>query len=274
MRALVAVSGLVAVVGCATSEPAVEPRRTPYEMTITGSDFAFVAPDTVAAGVTNITFVNQGPNLHHVQFVRLDSGKVLADLTEAMKTPGPMPAWAIVVPGPNAPDPGASSNATVDLTEGNYAVLCLVDIPGGVPHFAMGMVRGLVVKTMEPTSIVQDSADVRLELAEYSFTLSKPLVAGRQVIEVLSTGAQPHEIEIVRFAPGKTLEDFGKWMAKPEGPPPGNAVGGTSAQMPGMKPRFTVDLTPGNYAMLCFVPDAKDGKPHLEHGMVQAFTIN
>jgi hypothetical protein len=32
-------------------------------------------------------------------------------------------------------------------------------------------------------------------------------------------------------------------------------------------------MTPGNYVMLCFLPDAKDGKPHLDHGMVKEFTV-
>lgn len=260
--------------GCAPAEEKAEPRRIPYDLTITGADFAFTAPDTVPAGVTNVTFRNNGPNLHHVQFVRLDSGKTMADLEAAMKMPGQMPVWAILTPGPNAPDPGSSSNETIDLTSGNYVLLCLVDVPGGVPHFTKGMMRAMVVKTMGPTSILQDPADVRVTLADYSFTLSSPLTAGKHVIEVSSTATQPHELELVRFAPGKTIDDLAKWMAKAEGPPPASALGGTSAMMPGITPRFTVDLTPGNYAMLCFVPDAKDGKPHLMHGMVQKFTIN
>ncbi len=35
-----------------------------------------------------------------------------------------------------------------------------------------------------------------------------------------------------------------------------------------------VDLTPGNYLLVCFVPDANDGKPHLEHGMIMPITIS
>ena len=34
-----------------------------------------------------------------------------------------------------------------------------------------------------------------------------------------------------------------------------------------------VDLTPGEYALLCFVPDAGDGKPHVAHGMVRQVTV-
>ena len=275
MRSSIIVTASVLIAAaCGPAAKQAEPRRTPYDLTITGSDFSFVAPDTVPAGVTNITFVNKGPSLHHVQLVRLDSGKTLADLEGALKNPGPFPAWAILTPGPNAPDPGTSSNETVDLTAGSYAILCLVDVPGGMPHFAKGMVHALTVKTMEAQSVVQDSADVRITLADYSFKTSAPLTAGKHVIEVSSNGPQPHEVEIVRFAPGKTLDDLAKWLVKAEGPPPANALGGTSAMMPGIKARFAVDLTPGNYAMLCFIPDAKDGKRHVEHGMVQKFTIN
>ena len=36
---------------------------------------------------------------------------------------------------------------------------------------------------------------------------------------------------------------------------------------------FTSDFAPGNYALLCFVADSGDGKPHLTHGMTHPFTI-
>ncbi len=32
---------------------------------------------------------------------------------------------------------------------------------------------------------------------------------------------------------------------------------------------YPVDLAPGEYAIVCFLPDAKDGKPHFVHGMIQ-----
>ena len=37
---------------------------------------------------------------------------------------------------------------------------------------------------------------------------------------------------------------------------------------------MTLDLTPGTYAFYCFVPDAKDGQPHVAHGMVREITVN
>jgi hypothetical protein len=244
-----------------------------HEMAVTGSDFSFQAPDTVPAGVTHVSFTNRGPGLHHVQFVRLDSSKTLADLEAALKNPGPPPGWAVFSPGPNAPDPGTSSNATVELTAGNWAIICLVDVPGAVPHFAKGMVRALTVVPTPGEVAAMPPADVTLEIADYTFTLSKPLVAGKQVVRVVARGPQPHEVEIIRFEPGKTMNDLLKWFDKPEGPPPGHGIGGTTAQLTGEPVQFSVELAPGEYALVCFIPDAKDGKPHLAHGMVQPFKI-
>ena len=34
-----------------------------------------------------------------------------------------------------------------------------------------------------------------------------------------------------------------------------------------------VDLQPGRYGLICFLPDRKDGKQHFEHGMVQEFEV-
>ena len=36
---------------------------------------------------------------------------------------------------------------------------------------------------------------------------------------------------------------------------------------------FTADFAPGKYGLICFLPDAKDGKPHLAHGMVREITV-
>jgi uncharacterized cupredoxin-like copper-binding protein len=267
----------VAVFATACSEakkeeaPAAAP--APQEYALHAVEYAYHGADTIPAGLTKVTTMNGGKELHHTQFVRLDSGKTVADLTEAMKKPGPFPAWAVLMPGPNASDPGLAANATVDLAAGNYAIICLVDIPGGVPHMAKGMVKSLTVTPATTPAAAAPAPTITVAMADYSFTPDKPFTAGKHVIKVTSSGPQPHEVELIKFQPGKTMEDLGKWMAKPEGPPPGSAVGGTSAQMPGATAIFDVELTPGDYALVCFVPDAKDGKIHLEKGMMLPFKI-
>ncbi len=246
--------------------------------TIHAKDFAFDAPDSISAGWTTFHFVNDGPNLHHLQIVRLGSGKTVQDFEAALKNPGPPPAWAVFVGGPNAPNPGAESDAELKLTPGRYALICMVDFPAHVPHFAKGMVRPFTV-TAAPNAVAAlpalPKADVRVSLVDYNFDLKGALTRGKHTIEVTNKGPQMHEMEIIRFAPGKTVKDLEAWYDKMNGPPPGDAIGGITAVEPGMAPEFTtVDLTAGHYAFVCFVPDSKDGKPHLMHGMVKEFTIS
>ena len=69
--------------------------------------------------------------------------------------------------------------------------------------------------------------------------------------------------------------DFTKWMGgKMDTPPPVSGIGGALALVPGGQPvYFTADFTPGEYLIVCFVPDARDAKPHVMHGMMQSFKV-
>jgi hypothetical protein len=152
-------------------------------------------------------------------------------------------------------------------------MLCLVDLPDHVPHFAKGMVKPLKVTAAAGTPAVAPTPDVTISLVDYNFAVKGNLTAGKHTIKIENNGPQVHEIEIIRFAPGKTMKDLGDWMAKPEGPPPANGIGGLAATLKGGSAFYNVELTPGKYVMICFVPDAKDGKPHMEHGMVKEFEV-
>jgi len=258
--------------GSAASQASFDP--TTRVAIVHTKDFSIDAPDSVSAGWTTFHLVNDGPSLHHVQLVRLDSGKTAQDLAAAMKNPGPPPRWAVFVGGPNAPDPGTQSNATLNLTAGNYVMLCLVDMPGGVPHFAKGMTRPFTVTAASGSTGTEPTSDVAVSLADYKFNVQGALSAGTHTVKVSNAGPQPHEVEIMRFDPGKTVDDLNAWMKNPQGPPPAHALGGVDAIVPGTTAYFTTDLTPGDYALMCFIPDAKDGKPHLEHGMIKQFKIS
>ena len=56
-------------------------------------------------------------------------------------------------------------------------------------------------------------------------------------------------------------------------PPPAAPMAGMAALGKDRSGIFTENLTPGNYGLICFVNDAKDHKPHSEHGMTTEFTI-
>jgi hypothetical protein len=247
-------------------------------------DFAFDAPDSVNAGWTTFHLLNDGPAIHHIQFVHVDSGKTTGDVVTAMDAviggKAPPPAWLTLVAGPNAPNPGTESDAIVNLAPGNYVLICLVDIPSHVAHFDKGMIRPLKVTAASATPAAEPTADVTVALSDYKFEATGPITAaGTHTFKVTNAGPQPHELEIIRFSPGKTMKDVGEFMAAamgpnpPTTPPPGDLIGGVSAGLPKQVSYFAANLTPGKYAMLCFIGDAKDGKPHVEHGMVHEFEV-
>jgi hypothetical protein len=233
-------------------------------------EFSFDAPDTVPAGFTRVSVMNHGSEPHHAVLVRLDSGHVAGEFLDALAK-NRIPAWAVFLGGPNASTTGMAE-VIVDLTPGDYVTLCLIPSPDGTPHFAKGMVRTLTVVEGQSVTAAPES-DLTITLSDYAFTASTPLTPGRHVIRVENTASQPHELVIVRLEPGKSLKEFATWAEKPQGPAPGQLVGGTTPQSTGIVNYLVADFEPGEYGFLCFVPDAKDGKLHIAHGMLHQFTI-
>lgn len=237
-------------------------------------EYQFDAPQSVAAGPTTIRLVNEGKEVHHVSLVRLEEGKTLKDLMAAVAAGAPPPAWAVDVGGPSAAMPGATIEASMELKPGHYAVLCFVPAADGMPHVMKGMVRELTVGEPTATARALAPADIVMTLDDYSFTTDKPITAGPHSIRVENKAAQSHEMVLVKLEPGKTAEDFARFAEKPAGPPPGVLLDGVAALARGEVNEVTVDFQPGEYALLCFVPDAKDGKPHVMHGMAKQFTVS
>lgn len=276
---LVAAFALMAT-ACTTSQAAQDSDSTtvaraaaPNVVVVKTSDYAFDAPDTVRAGLTTLRLVtNPGHEMHQVGLIRLDSGKTPTDLFNAMKSPGPMPKWAVEVAGVNPPAPGQTAEATLNLAAGNYLLVCFVPSADGVPHIAKGMSRPLAV-TGAAVAAAPLPGDVEIKLTDYAFGLSKPLTAGQHVIRVVNDGQQSHEVMVIRLAPGKTAAQVAAWVEKMEGPPPGEPLSGVAGLGVGQSASFPLTLTPGEYGLICFIPDAKDGKPHVAHGMVHEFTV-
>lgn len=278
VRRLSSVLVAASLVACAgESAPGDHAMSGPAELVITARDFAFELPDTVPAGLTRIRLVNQGPELHHAQLIRFSEGKGLADLEAAIKAGATTtPTWMEEVGGPNPPEPGLETTTTQDLEPGNYAVVCFVDLPDHVPHIMKGMAKPFVVAS--PAAAAAPAPEpvptVTVTLNDYAFGLSAPLTAGHHVVRVDNAAAQAHEVVIFRLEPGRTMEDFGRFAQTYQGERPGKSMGGIAAMKAGSHGWFEVDLTPGEYVLICFVADARDGKPHVEHGMVQPFTIS
>ena len=248
-------------------------------VTLTATDYAFEAPDTIEAGFTTFELVNNGNQLHMGQLIRLEGGKTLDDFlvayNEAFRTSGPRPKWATRLGGPGVADPHGRSNATHYLEPGNYTWICLMNVPGGIPHVVKaGMAKPFAVRPRNREAALQTAPEpgVIIQLVDYGFSISAPLTAGRHLIRVENAGAEPHEVSLLKLAPGKTMQDLEGWMQNPQIPPPANSAGGVSSLAANTEAYFEVDLTSGDYVLLCFVT-APDGRSHTEHGMIQHIRI-
>ena len=279
---LAAVAALALSVACrgADADPVAETAATvsadaaPTLLEVTARDFAFETRRTTPAGVTKIRLTNEGPDFHHVQLVRLAPGRTVEELMAEMKEHGEhLPGWATLAGGPNSPAPGGGvAEALVDLDAGEYAIVCVIPTDG-VLHVAKGMVVPLTVTPPAAPTAMMPEAEVEMVLNDYTFTLTPEVAAGERTIRVLNRAAQPHEVFVVKLAPGKNAGDLLTWIESMQGPPPGLPLGGTSLLATGEENFLTLDLEPGEYGLYCFVPDATDQRPHFMHGMVRQISV-
>jgi uncharacterized cupredoxin-like copper-binding protein len=279
LGATLAVAGAIA--GCksdrspATVDGAEARKATPETVAVGAHDFSFEAPGRIPAGATTFRLTNHGKELHQAQMIRLDEGKTVEDLGKALKNPGPLPSWVRFVGGPNGIAPGQEANATSVLAPGQYAYICLIPSPDGVMHVAKGMVRSFEVSAGSPAAASElPAADITIKLKDYDFEPSQSLTPGKHTIMVENAGPQPHELVLLRMAPGKKVGDFAHWAESGlKGPPPADPLGGVVVLDKGGRGTFDVELTAGEYGFICFVPDTKDGKPHLAHGMMKTIRV-
>lgn len=259
---------------CAKSEPPAEQAAVapapvaPNMVHVTAKEYAFQAPDTLPSGVTTFHLMNEGKEVHHVVLIKMS----LADVQKANMA-GPPPPDLVVIGGPNAAPPGGTAEATVDLAPGLYTMVCFVPAADGKPHVTKGMARELTV-TQGTSTAAMPVADITVKLSDYAFDITGPLTAGHHVIRVEDAGPQMHELVFVKLEPGKTVQQMAAWLEKRAGPPPGALINGASPMTAGVANTTTVDLTAGDYGLICFVPDSKDGKPHIAHGMVKQITVS
>ncbi len=258
--------------GCA-AKPGVAKPAAPAVVSIVARDFGYDLPPIVPAGVTTIEVVNRGQELHHMQIVRLQDGHSADEMVAAFKQKAPPPAWVIPLGGPNGIEPGKSARTIQTLTPGHYAVICFIPGADSVPHFMKGMSGSFEVVASAVTAGEEPTADATFTLSDYAFG-APTILAGDRTIRVENSAQQPHELVLVRLAPGKKVGDMLNWFVTGgKGEAPGHFVGGVAAVAPGEHTFFTNNFEPGEYGLLCFVDDMHDGKPHAMHGMMAQFTV-
>ena len=278
-----------------TSKPDESPRHTsaaaPNLVALASANYAFEAPDTIRAGWTTIQFANKGDDIHYAHFVQLTPGRTATELVnayaEAIRTSAPRPEWVTRFGGPGGAVPGGSSAVTQYMEPGTYVLLCPVEDSAGKPHFAKGEFRTVVVSSSGSDASARDaspSATATIRLLDFGFAVDSQITAGEHTIRVSNVGAEGHDLVMMKLAQGITLDEVSRTM-NPEGArrtaaakPPvpldslGTMTGGIAAIHSGMDVFFTTTLTRGDYVLLCMAT-AKDGRSHIEHGMIQRVSV-
>jgi hypothetical protein len=233
---------------------------SPKVVRISVANRAFQAPDTIDAGWTTLRFTNEtDEDVHYAHFVRLDSGRSVQELVEhyakAVRESGARPSWIVRFGGPGGAGPHQTASVTQNLVPGSYVWICPVENEKGEPHFGVGEdrqfgVRATHAETAEAAAEPVASATIRL--VAYGFTPDSSMMkAGRHTIRVENKGAEPHDMNMMKLVPGRTLEDLQRFM-NPErarrpgdknAPPPplheiGTMVGGVAAMSPSMSAYF------------------------------------
>ena len=251
------------------------------ELLVRVIDDAYEMPETsVPAGMTLIILENAGEESWHGFLLKVPDEvtdeQIAVDLGPESEAP---PDWLFEATFPGFPGetlPGQSNCALVDLTPGRYLVI------GDSPQ--PFEVVGDVATPADSPEAIAPPVDGTVRLFDFNFEFPDPIAPGPQVWEFTNTGPEPHELLLARSPEPVTAEQIMELMASEseEATPTGGGpsfgdleqVGGMGWLSPGSVAWTEVDLAPGTYVALCFVPDPETFMPHVAMGMVAVFTVS
>jgi hypothetical protein len=266
------------------------------ELQITLSEGAIQAPTEVAAGTLLVRVDNQLQGPAGVSLIGLPEGVSLEDAmmvlgpppapegspaAEEMASPpaegaeGPPPPlfYELIWAGGVFAPPGAPGEVAVTLNPGQYVI---------APDPESGLAPTTIQVTGEAAAPAAVTADQTVEVKNFEFVFPETVTAGDQIWTVTNTGDQPHEMFITKTPRRMTLEEVDILLNLPEDqmPPEGfpdpsqfQDVGGVAPISKDQSNSIELNLEPGAYVAVCFMPDKDTGMPHALKGMVVVFEV-
>lgn len=234
-------------------------------VTAVATDEGIEFPPEVATGFVNINFENNRSEAPITPIIaRINDGISIDDLAAAMAEDEMAAVSMLSLYGGMEVAAGETLSYTTELILGNYVIL---ESEGdGFATFT--------VTEGDMTDMAEPESDVHLAMVDFGFGVPAFMPAGTQVWHLENIGDQWHEVAMFKAPEGiNSTADILDAMAAGQTEEPEQAFfwapmgAGTQAWV-------TIDLEPGTYALLCFLPDFEgDFSPHMEHGMIQVFTV-
>lgn len=238
------------------------------ELTLEMVDYGYKVDGAVKSGLVTISSTNTGAEWHMAGFGKLKAGATVEQLTAALQAGGEGgeeedPTAEFIEEELGSPghilQPGSSQSLTVDLTPGNYVMLCFLPTEGeGTPHFAKGMVGGFTVEAGD-AGVEEPEAEATVTLADEAEPVGVPseLKSGEHTFAVTSTGTSGKDFIVGQVNEGKpfgAFDDYFTSLFEQEGGPPK----GAAAQAPGRIHASTFEIEPGQ--TIYVTVDLKPGK--------------
>lgn len=285
-----------------TAAAEVEQLPTPVQvLDVDGSEYTFDISPSPAEGIvpgwTMVRFHNVGVEPHQIMFARLKDGVDLAELAAAGagdSSGAAAIAYVDMIGGVSYIDGGNDLTALVNLPEGTVMAMCYVPDAEGVAHALMGMSTLLPVAApadgapaptatgLDPAEGGEASREVvgTIEMAADGYHVPDDLRPGWY--HVINTDDEDpalglHELSLLRLGGPLADEDVEGLIADlaanivPDVPL--EAVGGLGAVSAGFEGYLYLDLEPGDYLAVDFMPDPGDPRPHMLDGYHGRFTV-
>jgi hypothetical protein len=263
---------------------------TVQHLDVVGTEYAFDlgdSPTGLVPGWTSVTFRNEGDEAHQVMFARIKDGVDPAEVSAAAagdSSGGAVIPFVDMLGGVSYIGPGRSIEAMVDLPAGTVVAVCYVPDPDGVAHGLLGMQSALTVDDDAPVEAAPAGVEPpevvgTIELADDGYVIPDELPAGWY--RVVNTdegeaGEGLHELSIMRLERRLGDGELDELVADLASNEPTSvaleALGGLGAISPGFEGYLHLDLPPGDYLAVDFMPDPGETRPHLLDGYVAPFS--
>lgn len=271
---------LIAAVALALAQAAAQGAWDDYpELVVTVTEQNVTAPTSLPAGFYRLVIDDQTEFEPEVFFIRVREGSTADEVHAALHAVdaaapehgdiGPalthLRSVAALVGGRGAPE-----GLIIELKAGEHTLMTSLDDADGNP------VSATVNVTANAAALSAPAVDVRVAMADFSFAFPATLAAGPQTWQLINSGDQIHHLILLRLNDGNTFDDVMAFMGSdgpPSGPPPFEMAVASELLTGSESNYFLLDLAPGNYVAVCFLPDEESGAPHFGLGMIQEFNV-